>query len=313
MSIAIAPAQTAFYIGAAKDTTAAKQLETQPVKPEFIHWQDVPLQVAFLSEIPTDQTRLQRMQWLLEQFIKQHPVFDGSTPVFLILPELSELDSTLANFIQQVTSATPLLLIAPFSRVFPYGSAGVLMALNSAVRYLEQNPGQNVWLVGVDSACSAERLEAHVANEQTEQVLSEGVIALRLKAEHSGYRVQCYETDACLKKESASVSVVPYLFDAIASQLSHVLTHVYLPDCGDSGVTEQWLSHYHLLRPVVTLETQLTFPSYSSGELGACGGMFRLWHALYSQTDDEQGVCKALLEISEQSYCAMLALYKAAQ
>lgn len=313
MSSGIALTHTAMYLGAAEDTAAVAKLDTQPVKPQTLAWQGASLQVAFLSSVQDGESRLQRIQWLLQQLSTRSPVFDGKTPVFLILPELNELDATLPNFVQQVTSAVPSLLVASASRIFPYGSAGALMAFNSAVRYLQQHSEQSVWLVAADSAANAERLNDIVASGQTDQLLSEGVMAIKLSADAAGYQLLCYETDACMAKEQASLTVVPYLFSAIAKQLRNTLTQLYLPDCGDSAITAQWLSHYQILRPVVRLETQLKFPTYSCGELGACGGLYRLWHALHHSSATETEFTTALLEISEQRYCAMLVLQKAAQ
>ncbi|WP_215397497.1 hypothetical protein [Rheinheimera oceanensis] len=276
--------QQAMTLGYGSDTQAAAVLQVLPPEPRYLDWRGEMLPAAFLFAPVPEQQLSDR---LLDVLAKLQQQLDGALnnqTVYLILPEYTEPDSsTLNTLLQQLMRRFPGLLQSDSCRVFPHGSAGVLMALNAAQQHISTQGNGPVWLVAADSMAQTSVLDAYAKGERN-GVPSEGAIALCLAGCHSGVTLQFSATDA--QPATTVQSAVAALFLQLAAKLKTPLKQLYFPDSGDSQVTEQWLEQYQHLHGVVDSETRLIFPSYATGELGACGGLYRLWHVMQAY---EQG------------------------
>lgn len=274
----------AMTLGYGSDTQAAAVLQVLPPEPRYLDWRGEMLPAAFLfAPVPEQQFN----DRLLDVLAKLQQQLDGALnnqTVYLILPEYTEPDSsTLNTLLQQLMRRFPGLLQSDSCRVFPHGSAGVLMALNAAQQHISTQGNGPVWLVAADSMAQTSVLDAYAKGERN-GVPSEGAIALCLAGCRSGVTLQFSATDA--QPATTVQSAVAALFLQLAAKLKTPLKQLYFPDSGDSQVTEQWLEQYQHLHGVVDSETRLIFPSYATGELGACGGLYRLWHVMQAY---EQG------------------------
>lgn len=278
-------AATAFYLqqhamvlGYATDTLAAGALQLLPPEPVYLNWQGEMLPAAFVFAPVPEQAFSERLLDLLASLQQQLDGALNNQTVYLILPEYSEPDSSALNsLLQQLMRRFPALLQSQSCRVFPHGSAGVIMALNAAQQHISTQGNKPVWLVAVDSMAQAPVLNAYATGERS-GVPSEGAIALCLTGCQDGVTLQFSATDA--QPATTAQHALAALFLQLAASLKAPLTQVYFPDSGDPQVTEQWLAQYQHLHGVVDSETRLIFPSYATGELGACGGLYRLWHVL---------------------------------
>ncbi|PKM20259.1 MAG: hypothetical protein CVV11_01710 [Gammaproteobacteria bacterium HGW-Gammaproteobacteria-15] len=276
--------QQAMALGYASDTLAAAALQVLPPEPRYLNWRGEMLPAAFVFAPVPEQPFSERLLDLLAKLQQQlDGALHGQT-VYLILPEYTEPDSSeLNSLLQQLMRRFPELLQSDSCRVFPHGSAGVLMALNAAQQHISTQGNERVWLVAADSMAQAPVLDAYAAGELS-GVPSEGAIALCITGCQIGVQLQFSAIDA--QPASTAQSAVAALFLQLAANLKTPLKQLYFPDSGGSQLTEQWLEQYQHLHGVVDSETSLIFPSYATGELGACGGLYRLWHLLQAY---EQG------------------------
>jgi hypothetical protein len=257
-----------------------------------------------------EQPFSERLLDLLAKLQQQLAGALNNQTLYLILPEYTEPDnSELNNLLQQLMRRFPGLLHSDTCRVFPHGSAGVLMALNAAQQHLSKPGNDPLWLVAVDSMAQASVLDAY-ASGKLSGVPSEGAIALCLTACQSGVTLQFSAADA--QPATTEQSAVAALFLQIVANLQTPLKQLYFPDSGDQQITEQWLAQYQHLHGVVDGETSLVFPSYATGELGACGGLYRLWHLLQAYEQGRITGQTAQCELSARLFRAV-AIFSPAQ
>lgn len=276
--------QHAMVLGYATDTHSAAALQVLPPAPAYINWREATLPAALVFAPASEQPFSDRLLDLLAKLQQQLDGALNNQTVYLILPEYTEPDNTeLNSLLQQLMRRFPGVLHSQNCRVFPHGSAGVLMALNAAQQYIATPGNGPLWLVAVDSMAQASVLDAY-ADGKLSGVPSEGAIALCLTGCHRGLTLQFSASDA--QPATTVQSAVAALFLQLTANLKTPLKQLYFPDSGDAQVTEQWLAQYQHLHGVVDSETSLIFPSYATGELGACGGLYRLWHVLQAY---EQG------------------------
>ncbi|KUM53769.1 hypothetical protein [Rheinheimera sp. EpRS3] len=274
----------AMVLGYASDTVAAAALQVLPPEPVYLNWRGETLAAAFVFAPVPEQPFGERLLDLLASLQQQLDGALNNQTVYLILPEYTEPDSNALNsLLQQLMRRFPEFIQSQSCRVFPHGSAGVLMALSAAQQHISTQGNEPVWLVAVDSMAQASVLDAYATGERS-GVPSEGAIALCLTGCHRGVTLQFSASDA--QPATTVQSAVAALFLQLTANLKTPLKQLYFPDCGDPQVTEQWLAQYQHLHGVVDSETSLIFPSYATGELGACGGLYRLWHVLQAY---EQG------------------------
>ncbi|WP_240223842.1 hypothetical protein [Rheinheimera hassiensis] len=276
--------QHAMVLGYASDTVAAAALQVLQPEPVYLNWRGETLAAAFVFAPVPEQPFGERLLDLLASLQQQLDGALNNQTVYLILPEYTEPDSNALNsLLQQLMRRFPEFIQSQSCRVFPHGSAGVLMALNAAQQHISTQGNEPVWLVAVDSMAQASVLDAYATGERS-GVPSEGAIALCLTGCHRGVTLQFSASDA--QPATTVQSAVAALFLQLTANLKTPLKQLYFPDSGDAQVTEQWLAQYQHLHGVVDSETSLIFPSYATGELGACGGLYRLWHVLHAY---EQG------------------------
>lgn len=319
--VAISLQDSVMVLGAATSSADAQTLELLGLTPQTLPWQGKQLATAFVAPPAGGQPLAERLVWLLEQLLQQSGAVEQQK-VYLILPEQAGADdSSLNAFLQLLMQRLPTLLMSPGCRVFPYGSAGALMALNAAAQYFEQcqqhsaqtqvpsaaggNVSAQVWLVAVDSLAHDSVLDRYAALDSSAVVLSEGAIALCIAADSNGNSMLFHAADASPGAMPEQDHAIGDLFLQLATQVTQPLSQLYLPDCGDEQQSSRWLLQYASLHGGVDVDSELVFPAYACGELGACGGLYRLWHLLSRlQRHDITGLT-AQLEISARQYRAL--------
>lgn len=320
-NVAISLQDSVMLLGAAQSSVDAQALELLGLMPKTLPWQGNQLATAFVAPPAAGQSLPVRLVWLLEQLLLQSRAVEQQQ-VYLILPEQAGADdSTLNAFLQLLMQRLPPLLMSPGCRVFPYGSAGALMALNAATQYFQQfqqhsaqdnvpsetcgKISPQVWLVAVDSLAQDSVLNRYAALDSSAVVLSEGAIALCIAADSNGNSVLFHAADASPGATPEQDNAIGHLFLQLATQVTEPLKQLYLPDCGDEQQSSRWLMQYSSLHGAVDVDSQLVFPAYACGELGASGGLYRLWHLLSRLQRNEITGLTAQLEISARQYRAL--------
>lgn len=306
INTAISVVDSVMLLGGAQSSADAATLDLLGQTPQPLHWHGQTLATAFVAPPVSGQTTAQRLVWLLEQLQQQSSAFNQQQ-VYLILPEQAAADdSSLNTFLQLLMQRMPTLLMAPGCRVFPYGSAGALMALNAAVQQITQQPAAKIWLVAVDSLALSAAIDLVAAASAPDAVvLSEGAIALCIGADCQGINIQWHGADASPGALPEQDSAITALFLQLVQKVPQPLTRFYLPDCGDEQQSSRWQLQYTHLHGAIDQHSQLVFPSYSCGELGACGGLYRLWHLITQMPATDQPGLIAQLEISARHYRAL--------
>ncbi len=297
----------AILLGALPEATSVSEVELMPLVTAQNNYNDTELNTAFIQDIPSCDKYIDRLLMLLQRLLLKYAgAFERHT-VYLVLPEFAGPDNPrLAELLQKILSSCPGLLQSEHSRVFPYGCAGSLMALAAAQRQLQQVPDNRIWLIAVDSYSVETELIA-IAKRAPQWVLSEAAVGLCLTgAVKAGVQLRLSQSDACLnaERETPDDNVLGALFRQVTAQ-SPVLQQIYLPDSGEFTATERWLLQYHWLSGVVDENTRCILPSYFTGELRACGGIYRLLHLLQAyKTKRIQGPTLQF-ELSERQYRAV--------
>ena len=90
------------------------------------------------------------------------------------------------------------------------------------------------------------------------------------------------------------------------------LSLICLPDSGNDYASQCWLNQMSQLHGVVAEDTEYLLPGYQTGELGACGGVYRLLLLLH---EAQQGRFSGFVLQYEQSLRRYrgVALYQAVQ
>ncbi|HEX5791719.1 MAG TPA: hypothetical protein VFY01_00490, partial [Rheinheimera sp.] len=188
-------------------------------------WQDHSVHCAFFQPYAEQEQFNNRLVLLLQQLLAklkaqtgQHAVA-AKDIVYLILPEFSGPDNPQLNtLLQQLMRSCPGLLQSEQCRVFPYGSAGALMALNAAQQALQQQPATPIWLLGVDSLCNAGAFADYKAADAS-YVLSEGAIALCITAADCGLSLLFSGADAlACQSDQGEDSAAGALFRQVAQR-----------------------------------------------------------------------------------------------
>lgn len=296
--------QTVLLLGKASEPLSALNLDILPTEPRYIDWQQRQLPAAFLLPVIAAESVTERIIKLLERLVKQMAEALHNQVVYLILPEFNGPDNQqLTALLQHIMRLFPQLLQSEDCRLFPYGSAGALMALSTAREQLQQNSSLSIWLVSVDTLADAGVLQQY-ASGIIQGEPSEAAIALQLVSDINGISLTELATDASVASTQEHEPAIAALFRQLASKLKQPINAVYLPDCGDFAATERWLSHYQYLHGVVDQQTTHILPSYATGELGACGGLYRLLHLWRGyQSEMLQGLT-VQCEFSSQLYRA---------
>ncbi|MDX5408458.1 MAG: hypothetical protein LPK11_15650 [Chromatiaceae bacterium] len=309
----------------------ARQLEQvgfAAITPTMLKWQQANIATAFFSEEPTTfaevptATLSKRILALLDALLAKMPARPAQQIVYLLLPEFNSADDALLSaLLQQLMRHHPQLLQSPQCRVFPYGAVASVMALKAAAELLAQPELQQteIWLIAVDSlndeAVFSRYAAEQSAAEQSSQLLSEGAIALCLTASDRGLQLVFAASDAQLEQRAHDDMATAGLLRQSAQQLSNSqaqLSLICLPDSGNDYASQCWLNHMSQLHGVVTEDTEYLLPGYQTGELGACGGVFRLLLLLH---EAQQGRFSGFVLQYEQSLRRYrgVALYQAVQ
>jgi hypothetical protein len=297
--------QYALLLGASANASAPVQFELLPMMTQSQRWQGTALNTALVLPFCPDMPRNDRLLQLLLQLREKLQHAADQQTVYLLLPEFSgPADPQLDGLLQLIMRHWPALLQSERCRIFPYGSAGCLMALHGAEQQLQLTPKQPIWLVAVDTLCHNTVLD-EMAAAAADWVLSEGAIALCLAAKHSAVRLQFSAFDATTTSEAQES--IGGLFAQVAGGKQR-LQHIYLPDCGEAQSTERWLPHYHKLSGVVDMDTAYALPSFHTGELGTAGGLYRLLHILQGYQNGRLHQLTLQFELSARLYRSV-ALY----
>jgi hypothetical protein len=305
----LAITQVAMTLGIAQDRAQALALDVIAPQPELIDWQGVKVPVAFAAPLEPDESRNERLLVLLQRLLAQPCCPQQHDTVYLVLPEYAGSDnSELNTLLQMIMRRFPQLLQSADCRVFPYGSAGALMALAAAAAQLQQGAQNAVWLLAVDSMASSAVLSHYASTDSWNGVLSEGAVALCLTADGAGSRLVFSGSDASPSAKGTDDPAMAALFMQVAAAVSQPLQQLYLPDSGDDDATARWLGQYQHLHGAVQLTTEFVFPSYATGELGACGGLYRLWHLMQAQKQGRLQGLTLQCELSNRLYRAVAIL-----
>jgi len=305
--VGICMKEYAILLGAFPEANSVSEIELMPLVPAQKKYNDTELNTAFIQHTPVCDTYADRLHMLLQRLLLKYAGAFEQHTVYLVLPEFAGPDNPkLAELLQKILSSCPGLLQSEHSRVFPYGCAGSLMALAAAQRQLQQAPDNRIWLIAVDSYGVETELIA-IAKRAPQWVLSEAAVALCLTgAVKAGVQLRVCQSDACVnaERETPDDSVLGALFRQVAAQ-SPVLQQIYLPDSGEFAATEQWLLQYHWLSGVVDENTRSVLPSYFTGELRSCGGLYRLLHLLQAYKTKRLQGTTLQFELSERQYRAV--------
>ncbi|MDP5190312.1 hypothetical protein [Rheinheimera baltica] len=267
-----------MLLGKAANTQAALNLDILPPEQQYITWQQHHLAASFVLPVKAKETLTERLTALLTLLFAQMDDELVNETVYLVLPEFPGVDNQQLNaLLQHLMRHFPSLLLSDTCRVFPYGSAGALMALSMAQQQLQQDANATVWLLAVDSQALDEVLQCYATAEVAGEP-SEGAIALRLSRTNAVVNVHTIASDASPASSAEPEPAMAALFQHVAANLPTTLNQLYLPDCGDVNATERWIAQYHYLHGAVNQDTEHVFASYATGELGACGGLYRLLH-----------------------------------
>lgn len=314
--------QHAFTLGAMPDADCIEQVELNILTTAEMDWHGIAVRHAFIQPYCAQEDFALRLCRLLQCLVaklkaqQNTDLLAEQSTVYLVLPELGTADgSALNNLIQHIMRSLPGLLQSAQCRVFAYGSAGAIMAFAAAQKVLQQQSQASIWLIAVDSLCSAtafERYREYSANH----VLSEGAIALRIgnvlpgnTGEDTGLKLIFSSVDATTGHiNNTADDATGNLFRQIAAEVSKrakTLKLLYMPDCGDERAVSAWLEQYHWLRGAITADTAFCMPAYYCGELGACGGLYRLFHLIRADAKGRLPSLTLQYEQSSQHYRAV--------
>ncbi|MBV2129705.1 hypothetical protein [Arsukibacterium indicum] len=315
MASCIALKQHAVIVGKTSDTDWALQLDVMPVDPILIQQAGQLRQVNTLSGIDAALPFNSRLLAMLTRLLAQFEPGPANAPVLLVLPELLANETVLSAFVQQLRQQFPTLLSHGGCQLFPYGRSAGLMAL-SAARQLLESGEPVVWIIGLDSPVAllqtmGSELSASAAqqliseDQQVEQVVwSEGAIGMALQHSDTGLSCQYLASDATVGNDVDELALAQ-LFKGAASQAGSSMAQLYMPDNGLSELTACWQPHYLHLAPVISKTSQLCFPAYTTGELGAAGGLYRFLLLYLSYSNASQSGLSLQCEISERLYRAV--------
>lgn len=294
---ALKAAKYTLHLASLPQARQLEQVGFAAITPTMLKWQQADIATAFFSEEPTTfnaeptTTLSQRLLALLDALLAKMPARPAQQIVYLLLPEFNSADDALLSaLLQQLMRHHPQLLQSPQCRVFPYGATASVMALKAAAELLAQPEQQQteIWLIAVDSLndeavfslYAAEQSAAEQSSaEQSSQLLSEGAIALCLTASARGLQLVFAASDAQLEQSADDDIATAGLLRQTAQQLSNnqaQLSLICLPDSGNDYASQCWLNQMSQLNGVVTEDTEYLLPGYQTGELGACGGLYRL-------------------------------------
>ncbi len=321
MSIHLEVAAKAMVLGKSNDAELAMMLNTIPVVPEYVHLQNgTKTQAAFYYPIDAFENIELRQFSLLEDALGQLDSLPNNEPVLLLTPWFGlHREDRLETWSRSLAERQPALFGNSESRIFPFGRSAALMALSYAEQLLQSNPDQTVWLVAVDSLADNDTLETlqdqgKLFNDMGEGLIaSEGAVVIGLKASTSGLNIQWSGSDASVESASTNYDIqdtaLKSLFSNAVQHSSEQIANIYLPDNGDSTLTDLWVNQYHALGSVLSEKVELHMQGLFTGELGAAGGLYRFLHIYEAYQKQRINGLTLQCEISEKLYRAA-ALYQ---
>lgn len=312
MATCLRVADYAAVLGKTADTEWALQLDVMPVEPVLVSQAGELRQVNRLKNADIVDPGLSFTGCLvamLHKLLSQLSLQPDAAPVLLVLPEQLAGEQALAAVVQTLRQVFPELLGHSACQLFPYGRSAALMAINAARQLL--TAGESVvWIIGLDSPVSAMPVNEPSMAELTEYqisdnvIWSEGAVALALEQSTTGLRCHYLAADATVSSATEELAIAQ-LFDAVAANTDSALARLYLPDNGSSELTACWQAHYPRLASCVEKSTQLSLPAYSTGELGAAGGLYRFLHLYLAYSNANHKGLTLQCEISERIYRAV--------
>ena len=272
-------------LGKAPDTDSAMLLPDLRLAPQQWlseeHWS-----VGLDPLIDQSDSMAVQLFRLLSFLLAKLPQPLSAQPVYLLLPESMEDAGQLAAFTRLIRQQYPELLTHKRSRIFPYGACSALIALKTIQLDWQHDPTLTPWMLAIDSPLQQFRLSnqqlAAEPNSCLPVSLSEGAIAAQWSADSAGLHY-CFNETELTSQQAQHDEGMQALFAHIAQQLDRPLTTVYRPDNGNAAVAEAWLSACGKLHPWLSAETSYEFLAYQTGELGSCGGLYRLLHLYLAQ------------------------------
>lgn len=327
MASCLALKDYAAVVGKTALTDWALQLDTVPVAPSLVTQGGQLRQFNRLADIDASLPLASRLVAMLEKLRAQLSVLPDAAPVLLVLPEQLGSEQALAGFIFTLQQEFPALLSHSACQLFPYGRSAALMALTAARQLLTAGEPV-VWIIALDSPVAAlsaiepavepaikpvvsktlqsETVSAERAEDQNsgQVVWSEGAVAVALQHSDSGLYCHYLAADATVSNAAEELAIAQ-LFAAVAVNTDSSLAQFYLPDNGSSALTACWQPHYQRLAPVIAEATQLSFPAYTTGELGAAGGLYRFLHLYLGYINACHSGLTLQCEISERLYRAV--------
>ena len=301
-TVGVSMIQQIAILGSSAAASSPAQFELLPIKVTSQDWQGTVLKTATVLPFCAQMSRNERLMQLLMQLMAKFESKTEQHIVYLLLPEFGGNDNPqLDNLLQAIMRQWPALLQSEQCRIFPYGSAATVMALQAAQQQMQLTPTQPVWLLALDSLCYSTMFN-QMAAAGADWVLSEGALALCLTAKTGGVYLRFCGFDATTLTQTDDA--IGGLFAQIGAG-KQCLQQIYLPDCGDPRLTGRWLGQYHQLSGVIAAQTAYVLPSYYTGELGAVGGLYRLMHILHGYQHGRLQQHTLQYELSERLYCSV--------
>ena len=141
----------------------------------------------------------------LKQVMQSYPG-DENIPLFFSGPEAYQNGpySVSQNFIEYVIKQTNAKIDKSNSRLFALGRAGVIEAIDLAIRYLQQKNTDYVLVGGADSYQDDDLLEYLDADDR---IMAEGVMNGFVPGEAAGFLLLTSDINKALKKNSGVISL----------------------------------------------------------------------------------------------------------
>ena len=185
--------------------------------------------------------------------------------------------------------------------LFPYGRSAMQLALRQASKQFSQGVGSlQILAFHADPRIRDTTLlgTTHIANEC--------LIVARITPESQGVRMAWSSYEVQTKDKPVNVPIAA-LFSRYRSQYGVPRNQGYFPSAIGSELREAWTNSVAPLGDCITSDTQFVLADAYTGDIGACSGLYSLYH-LYERYQQKhyQGVTLQL-DVSNEKYRSLMA------
>ena len=228
-----------------------------------------------------------------------------AAPVLLLLSDHKGNDEEwYYQLFSTLCKAIPALTNHPECYLFPYGCSAMLLAWRHLEYLLCEKRHPYIWVLAVDSdprlsSCVVGQPQQHHIQLKS-GIAAECVLLVKIRLSEIGLTRNWFASET-RDREITEANIEP-LFRCYSTEHSKGIQQFYAPNTGSAELVEKWATAYHLLHPFVGSRTQVVMTGVTTGELGACSGLYNLLH-LYRRYECGEYLHSTLqLEISESQY-----------